>query len=107
DEHEAALLEAGFGLDGDGAAELVVACARDLLREECRGVGLDARDEEAVVLLEDGARDLEDLERGLARPVDDFGMAAAQLAVRVEPRVAEVEERQRLEEVHALVDTEA
>jgi hypothetical protein len=90
DEHEAFAGALALPVDRYGPRAGPVDRARDLGDEPGGSFRARARDEELPVMLEDRLRDLDELVGRLAFAVDDLGVPAAHLALRVEPRVAEV-----------------
>lgn len=87
---ESALVRLGIALARDGVGGLVVLGPRDRLEQRGGALRRDSRHEQPVVVLENRARDVDELRGRLPGPVDDLGMTATQLAMDVEPRMPEV-----------------
>jgi hypothetical protein len=93
-------------LDGDAARQRPVASLRQRREHRSGSLRRRARHQQSVVVLEHRARHVDELLGRLARAVDHFGMAAAQFAMSVEHRVAEIALREARELAQRFVDSD-
>src|SRR6185295_19428871 len=88
--------------DSHAAGKFVMNCVFNVLAKETRVAGLDTRDEDAIVMLQQTPGDLQNLLRGFASAENDLREAFPQSPMRIHLREPEVRHRCGLETLQDL-----